>query len=104
MKTAEEWAKEYNTTYTALDKEADETVGDGVVPSEDIHEIIIRAIQLDAFKAGAKWAAEMCEQNKKEVTAKHWELRAITQEANTTSELLSKAILTAVEQLTEIPK
>lgn len=59
MKTAEEWSKEFNTEYNKLDKEADEKIGEGVVPQEHILEIIIKQIQLDAWKQGMSDAANM---------------------------------------------
>lgn len=59
MKTAEEWAKEYESKYRQLDAEADRVVGGGVLNSEDIHEIIIKQIQLDALKEGMRRAADL---------------------------------------------
>lgn len=59
MKTAEEWANEYDNLYRKYDKDADEQVGEGIVPSEHIHEIIIKQIQLDAWKQGMTDAADI---------------------------------------------
>lgn len=84
MKTAEEWAKEYERRFCDLNVEADEKVGEGVVPFEDIHAIIIRAIQLDAMKEGMRRAAEVADNR-----IKHAVVPKIT-----------RAILTTAEQLT----
>jgi len=80
MKTAEEWIEQYQ-------------IGFVLKPSD------IQRIQLDAIKEGMRRAAELCSANKKEVTEKLWELRAIKQEANLVSDTLNKAILSAAKKV-----
>ncbi len=50
---------EFNKRLWELDKEADEKVGEGVVPFEDIFEIAIKEQLLSAYKAGMTYAAEL---------------------------------------------
>jgi len=84
VKTAEQWWTEISN-------------GPSSVSTEWMIPLILK-IQSDAHSQGMRDAAEICRKNKKEVTAKHWELRALTQEANATSEFLANAILATIEQ------
>jgi hypothetical protein len=92
MKSAMNWALEYDKTFGELNDSADETVGDGVVPFVDIHEIIIRRIQLDAMKEGMRRAADILHVDGDVYIFKY---------VNEIREERKEAILTAAEQLTE---
>ncbi len=65
---------------------------------------LFKQIQLDAFKAGAEWAAKEASFDVIPVNARRWELRAVQKEHNLTIEQVCHKILTAAKQLTEIPK
>jgi hypothetical protein len=94
MKPTTNWAKEYSTEFVRLCEDADAKLGDGVVSYEDIHEIIIARIQLDAFKAGAEWAEHRCES----IATVHSNPSIVEG-----CQQCQKAILSATSQLTELP-
>jgi hypothetical protein len=84
MKTAEKWYHEYpGTLFWAKD------------------EGLVQAIQLDAFKAGAKWAARDCNVNSYPKTGTTFEYFKAFDDGTIAKR---KAILTATAKLKELPK
>lgn len=97
MKTDEQWLITYWRTHVITD---DEGCPQSLSPREEF----IRAIQLDAFKAGAAWAAAQeveAYPNYITVSCLRNLLESIYDDG---ARDLSKKILKELEKLTEIPK
>ena len=86
MKTAEEWALEFLSTETQIDK------FEGILKPE-----FIKQIQLDAYKAGMTEAAEICERTLVELGDHTAPLQGVSPDSKT----MVKSILTARDSKTE---
>jgi len=86
MKTAEEWTVKYPLSFPFID--SIEPIIKNVAGDERLINLI-REIQLDAFKAGAEWAAKIAKKQPRALMDTHH---------------VADSIISAVSNLKELPK